>query len=162
MLMMTLLIISTLTMDAIAGKPVKVFILSGQSNMEGKAAVTTLDAVLNNPEHEHHDTIKHLKKDGQWVKREDVFVTFLDRTPTAVSPAHGPLTVGFGSTMKLKDEQGKWQRVSGVGPELGIGWVLGEHFDEPVLLIKAAWGGRSVKHTFRPPSAMPSEAIDDP
>ena len=35
--------------------------------------------------------------------------------------------------------------------------MLGDHFNEPVLLIKAAWGGKSVKHNFLPPSAMPSE-----
>ncbi|MEM6260233.1 MAG: sialate O-acetylesterase [Planctomycetota bacterium] len=143
---------------ASSGKPVKVFILSGQSNMEGKASATTLEAVLNNPEHEHRGVIKHLKQDGQWVERDDVFVTYLDRKATELSPSHGPLSVGFGSLMKLKDENGRWHNHPGVGPELGIGWVLGEHFDEPVLLIKAAWGGRSVNHTFRPPSAMPSEA----
>lgn len=143
---------------ASSAKPIKVFILSGQSNMEGKASASTLDAVLNNPEHEHRDTIKHLKKDGQWVKREDVFVTFLDRKKTELTPTHGPLSVGFGSLMKLKDENGRWHNHPGVGPELGIGWVLGEYFDEPVLLIKAAWGGRAVGYTFRPPSAMPAEA----
>ena len=47
----------------------------------------------------------------------------------------------------------------GIGPELGIGHVLGDFFEEPVLLIKAAWGGRSVKYSFRPPSAMPSDEI---
>ncbi|MEM6505119.1 MAG: sialate O-acetylesterase [Planctomycetota bacterium] len=141
-----------------SSRPVKVFILSGQSNMEGKASATTLEAVLNNPEHEHRGTIRHLKQDGKWVKRDDVFVTYLDRKATELSPAHGPLSVGFGSLKKSKDENGKWYNVPGVGPELGIGWVLGEHFDEPVLLIKAAWGGRAVKHTFRPPSAMPSDA----
>jgi alpha-galactosidase len=143
---------------ASAGKPVKVFILSGQSNMEGKASATTLQAVLDNPEHEHRDAIKHLKQDKQWVKRDDVFVTFLDRAATELSPGHGPLSVGFGSLKKLKEEGVGWQNYPGVGPELGIGWVLGEHFDEPVLLIKAAWGGRSVNQSFRPPSAMPSEA----
>ena len=29
-----------------AGEPLRVFVLAGQSNMEGKAAVSTLDAVL--------------------------------------------------------------------------------------------------------------------
>ncbi|MEM9348320.1 MAG: sialate O-acetylesterase [Planctomycetota bacterium] len=155
-----LLISALLPFNAAASSSnsVKVFILSGQSNMEGKGSATTLEAVLNNPEHKHRDVIKHLKQDGEWVKRDDVFVTYLDRKATELSPAHGPLSVGFGSLKKQKDENGKWYNVPGVGPELGIGWVLGEHFDEQVVLIKAAWGGRSVKHTFRPPSAMPSGA----
>ena len=140
---------------AIAG-PVKVFILSGQSNMEGKASVTTLDAVLNDPK--QRGLIKHLKTDdGEWGKRDDVFVTYLDREASPISPLHGPLSVGFGSPMRERNADGKRVNVAGVGPELGIGWVLGEHFDEPVLLIKAAWGGRAIKQTFRPPSAMPTE-----
>ena len=85
------------------------------------------------------------------------FVTYLDREETPVSPRHGRLTVGFGSPKNARDENNKRIRVPGVGPELGIGWVLGEALDEPVLLIKTAWGGRALKHTFRPPSAMPTD-----
>jgi alpha-galactosidase len=36
--------------------------------------------------------------------------------------------------------------------------MMGDHFDDPVLLIKAAWGGHSLFKLFRPPSAgLPSE-----
>ncbi len=36
--------------------------------------------------------------------------------------------------------------------------MMAEHFDEPVLLIKTAWGGHSLYQKFRPPSAgLPSE-----
>lgn len=139
----------------VSAVPVKVFILAGQSNMEGKASATTLEAVLEDPM--QRDAVKHLKKDGQWVKRDDVSVTFLDRSESPVSPLHGPLSVGFGSPGSVRDAEGRRTAVPGVGPELGIGWVLGEHFDEPVLLIKAAWGGRALKATFRPPSAMPTD-----
>ncbi|MEM9345817.1 MAG: DUF6288 domain-containing protein [Planctomycetota bacterium] len=145
-----------LAFNVTAGQAVKVYILAGQSNMEGHASVSTLDAVLGDPA--QRDAIKHLKHDGQWVERDDVFVTFLDRAHSALSPAHGPLTVGYGTPKSLRGPDGKRKRYAGVGPELGIGWVLGEHHNEPVLLIKAAWGGRAIKHTFRPPSAaMPSE-----
>lgn len=136
--------------------PVKVFILAGQSNMEGKAAVTTLDAVIEDPK--TRDRFKHLKKGNQWAVRDDVFVTFLDRQKSDLSPGHGPLSVGFGTPRGMRNREGKRITVPGVGPELGIGWVLGDHFDQPVLLIKAAWGGRAIRHTFRPPSAMPTEA----
>jgi alpha-galactosidase len=40
-----------------------------------------------------------------------------------------------------------------IGPELGFGWVMGDALDEPVLLIKCAWGGKSLAMDFRPPSA---------
>ena len=37
---------------------------------------------------------------------------------------------------------------------------MGDHFDEPVLLIKTAWGGRSLYKQFRPPSAgYPAEEV---
>lgn len=137
-------------------KPVKVFILAGQSNMEGKAAVSTLDAVINDPK--TRDKFKHLKPDGKWLVRDDVWVTFLDRKDRRRrAPVHGPLTVGFGSPKTARDKNSKKVPVKTIGPELGIGHVLGDHYDEPVLLIKAAWGGRAVKYSFRPPSAMPTD-----
>ncbi len=153
----TAVVILLLAATPVLARPVKVFILSGQSNMEGKASVTTLDAVLGDPA--QRDKIKHLKVGGEWVKRDDVFVTYLDREETPLTPRFGPLSVGFGSPMGHRDPFTRERsRHYGVGPELGIGWVLGEHFDEPVLLIKAAWGGRALKATFRPPSAMPNDA----
>ena len=137
-------------------RPVKVFVLAGQSNMQGKAAVSTLDAVINDPK--THDQFKHLKPDGKWLVRDDVWVTYLDRSDRGRPlPLHGPLTVGFGSPKTGRDENFKKVPVKAIGPELGIGHVLGDHYDEPVLLIKAAWGGRAVKYTFRPPSAIPSD-----
>ena len=39
------------------------------------------------------------------------------------------------------------------GPELQFGHVLGDHFDNQVLLIKTAWGGKSLYKDFRPPSS---------
>jgi hypothetical protein len=70
---------------------------------------------------------------GQWRKRDDVWIAYLDRK--------GPLTVGYGA------------RPDKIGPELGFGWVMGDALDEPVLLIKCAWGGKSLAVDFRPPSA---------
>src|SRR5436190_1035439 len=39
------------------------------------------------------------------------------------------------------------------GPELQFGHVLGDHFQNQVLLIKTAWGGKSLYKDFRPPSS---------
>jgi len=142
---------------AAAEGPVKVFILSGQSNMEGKAAAGTLEPVIADPK--TREQFKHLKKDGKWAVRDDVWVTFLCKGgETAVDPSlYGPLTIGFGGQKQGKDENGKRITVPTIGPELGVGYVLGNHFDEQVLLIKVAWGGRAVKYSFRPPSAMPTD-----
>jgi alpha-galactosidase len=115
--------------------PVKVFILAGQSNMEGKAPNALLDYQAEAPETK--DLFKHLRKDGKWIVRDDVFIKFLDRK--------GPLTVGYGSPGRT-------------GAELEFGWMMGDRLDEPVVLIKAAWGGHSLFKLFRPPSAgLPSE-----
>lgn len=122
--------------------PLKVFILSGQSNMIGAAKAGTLEAVIDDPM--RREDFKHLKADGKWTVRPDVWVTYLD--PGNI---YGPLTVGFGGVNKDK--------IARVGPELGIGAVLGDHYEQQVLLIKAAWGGRAVKYTFRPPGAMPGD-----
>jgi hypothetical protein len=40
------------------------------------------------------------------------------------------------------------------GPEFGFGWAMGEYYDEPVRIIKAAWGGKDLIGHFRPPSAV--------
>jgi hypothetical protein len=40
-----------------------------------------------------------------------------------------------------------------IGPEFQLGHCLGDGFEEPVLLIKTAWGGKSLNKDFRPPSA---------
>jgi alpha-galactosidase len=65
--------------------------------------------------------------------RDDVFIDYFDRK--------GNLTVGYGAG---KDT---------IGPELGFGHVVGDALEEPVLLIKLAWGGRSLAVDFRPPSS---------
>ena len=109
---------------------VKVFILAGQSNMEGKAVNKLLDHQATDPKTKQ--LFAHLRKDGKWIVRDDVFIKYLNRK--------GPLTIGYGSPGRT-------------GAELEFGHVMGEHFDEPVILIKAAWGGHSLFKLFRSPSA---------
>ena len=141
-----LLLLAILTASysvAADSKPVRVFILAGQSNMEG-AGLIKADPKRNGGQ----GSLEFLVKDaatakrfaplvdsaGQWRTREDVWVSYLDRK--------GRLTIGYGSR---KDET--------IGPELGFGWVMGDALDEPVLLIKCAWSGKSLAIDFRPPSA---------
>lgn len=113
-----------------ADKPVKVFILAGQSNMEGKAPNALLDHQATDAKTK--EFFSHLRKDDKWIERDDVFIKFLERK--------GPLTVGYGSPGRT-------------GAELEFGTVMGNHFEEPVILIKAAWGGHSLFKLFRSPSA---------
>ncbi|MFT5904965.1 MAG: hypothetical protein ACI9E1_000554 [Cryomorphaceae bacterium] len=121
----------------VSAKTVKIFILAGQSNMEGHGAIASdkndgkgsLSYLAdNNPKY------KHLRKGkNDWVERDDVSISYLARK--------GALKPGFGA------------RDSKIGPELGFGHVVGDAIDEPVLLIKTAWGGKSLAVDFRPPSS---------
>jgi alpha-galactosidase len=118
-------------------KPIKVFVLAGQSNMEGKAPNALLDHQATDPKTKA--LFAHLRKDNQWVVRDDVFIKCLDRK--------GPLTVGYGSPGRT-------------GLELEFGTTMGNHFQEPVILIKTAWGGHSLFKQFRSPSAgMPADDV---
>jgi hypothetical protein len=125
-----------------AGSPIRVFILAGQSNMEGHGFVPadpkrnggkgSLEHLTKDPA--TADKFKHLLgKDGKWAVRDDVWIHYLERK--------GKLTAGFG----VREDR--------IGPELGFGFVTGDAFEEPVLLIKLAWGGKSLAKDFRPPSA---------
>lgn len=42
------------------------------------------------------------------------------------------------------------------GPETGIGWALGDALSDHVLLLKIAWGGKSLAVDFRPPNTPKS------
>jgi hypothetical protein len=133
-----------------APTPLKVFILAGQSNMEGQAVADldgkdynggkgTLNYLLNDPG--KAALVKHLKNGkGEWTVRPDVWVRY---QPEAGPLKAGPLTLGF------TPYAGKHH----FGPELQFGHVLGDHFRSPVLLIKTAWGGKSLYKDFRPPSS---------
>ncbi len=115
---------------------VRVFILAGQSNMEGKAANKLLEYQANAPA--TRELFAHLRQDDQWIVRDDVFIKFLGR--------HGGLTIGYGSPNRT-------------GLELEFGTLMGDSFEEPVLLIKTAWGGHSLYQKFRSPSAgLPAES----
>src|SRR3954470_5443463 len=131
-------------------KPVKIFILAGQSNMEGQAVADldskdyndgkgTLNALLKDPTKAR--LVKHLRNDkGDWTVRNDVWVRYQREKQPLLA---GPLTVGF-SVYGDKHH---------FGPELQFGHVVGDHFRKQVLLIKTAWGGKSLYKDFRPPSS---------
>src|SRR5512147_1456803 len=52
-------------------KPVRVFILAGQSNMEGKAKVSLLEYQVAQPA--TRPLFQQFRKDGRWIEREDVW-----------------------------------------------------------------------------------------
>ena len=98
--------------------PVKVFVLAGQSNMEGKARdeLWERQAIAE----ETAEFFAPFRRNGNknWVVREDVFVKFFDR--------RGPLTLGYGSPQRS-------------GCEFAFGLRIGDALEAPALLIKTAW-----------------------
>ncbi len=130
--------------------PVKVFILAGQSNMEGQGVVEMDhekyynggkgNLVWSMKNSASKDKMKHLRgADGKWVVRDDVAISFKAKDKLRC----GGLTIGYTG----------YGGSSHIGPELQFGHVVGDRFDAPVLLIKTAWGGKSLHKDFRPPSS---------
>ena len=138
--LLPIILTSMISISAAKIKPVKVFILAGQSNMEGKGKI---DPLLNHQikDKETKDFFAHFHKNGEYIMRDDVWINYLDR--------HGELTVGYGSP-------------GCIGLELQFGHIIGDYYDEQVLLIKTAWGGKSIGRDFRPPSSRaPSNKVLD-
>lgn len=77
-----------------------------------------------------------LDADGEWALRDDVWYKGV-----VTAGANQWLGVGCGASK------------SQIGPELGFGHVLGDYHDEPVLLIKASQGNRSLAWDFLPPGS---------
>lgn len=127
-------------------KPLKVFILAGQSNMEGHAQTKTLPAVARDPKTaDLHKAIVDEK--GEPRLHKDIWVSYAygNFAGDNIGRKTGQLTTGFGSQHHVGT--GK------IGPELTFGITMHEELGEPILLIKNAWGGKSLMVDYRPPSA---------
>ena len=126
-------------------RPLKVFIIAGQSNMQGHAAIRTFDYIGDDP-----ITAPLLKEmrdaAGQPRVLDDVWISSvgcLGDAYTDLTEKHGQLTAGFGAPENK------------IGPEFTFGIAMHKQLNEPILIIKTAWGGRSLHTDFRPPSAGP-------
>eukprot|EP00543_Licmophora_paradoxa_P002611 CAMPEP_0202457672 /NCGR_PEP_ID=MMETSP1360-20130828/14635_1 /ASSEMBLY_ACC=CAM_ASM_000848 /TAXON_ID=515479 /ORGANISM="Licmophora paradoxa, Strain CCMP2313" /LENGTH=367 /DNA_ID=CAMNT_0049077825 /DNA_START=9 /DNA_END=1112 /DNA_ORIENTATION=+ len=124
--------------------PLKIFLLDGQSNMVGMGSLEHLKILLDDPE--TYDEYHHLWNDTaqDWKERSDVYIKFDDQV--------GKLKAGLGAAGPARGGH--------IGPELEFGWFLGDHFhscpckkNQPILLLKAAYGGRDLAIDFRPPLA---------
>ena len=127
------------------GKPLKVFILAGQSNMQGHADISTFDYIGNDP---LTAPILAAMRDAEGKPKvcENVWISSLGCGGNQYSDMlekTGRLTAGFGASD------------STIGPEFTFGIYSEKMLEEPVLIIKTSWGGRSLNTDFRPPSAGP-------
>ncbi|WP_372718419.1 sialate O-acetylesterase [Novipirellula sp.] len=142
----SLLSVSAILAADPAKRPIKVFILAGQSNMEGHAKVETFDYIGDDPA-----TKPLLEKmrddDGNPRVCEGAWISYLTGRGDNNGEGFGKLTAGYGSRSNPSENGGK------IGPEFTFGLKMDEVYDEPVLIIKTAWGGKSLFYDFRPPSA---------
>jgi len=129
------------------GKPLKVYILAGQSNMEGHARIETFDYIGDDPA-----TAPLLRQmrgpDGTPRVCERVWISYLTGWET-LGEGFGKLTAGYGARSNPAEDGGK------IGPEFTFGIAMEQEYDGPILIIKTAWGGKSLNTDFRSPSAGP-------
>jgi len=120
---------------------IRIFVLAGQSNMEGFGTI-------NDPENDPGSLIDVIQNDvdenwseigeiGNWNTLEGASLYFANNGDTIRTN----VTVGQGNNPNL------------IGPELMFAHQLDEYYEDPVLIIKTAWGGKSLAVDFRPPSA---------
>ncbi len=145
---------------AAADLPLKVFILAGQSNMEGHGHVRVLDYMGEDPNTAPLLT-KMKDEDGNHRMIDDVWISYLTGVKGRIDGENrevfGQLTAGFGAQGgRDYDKPGEK-----VGPELAFGITMQEGLKQPILIIKTAWGGQSVHTDFRSPSSGPYEPTED-
>ena len=119
----------------VTNKPVKVYIMSGQSNMVGFGEVNgsgpgTLQTITGT-EKKFPNLVA---SGGGWTTRQDV-----KYRGVISDTGNGPLKPDVSGTQ--------------YGPELGFGYIMGWYHDEPVLLIKASQGNRGLMWDILPPGS---------
>lgn len=137
-----------------ATEPLKVYILAGQSNMEGHARVSVLDYMGEDPA--TAPLLAEMKgSDGAHRMIEDVWISYLTglrgRIDAENREVFGRLTAGYGS-QGGRDYDRPGEKI---GPELAFGITMQKGLQQPVLLIKTAWGGQSLHTDFRSPGSGP-------
>ena len=155
----------------------KIFILAGQSNMQGYGKVE-LGADMKSPTRTPHilggtgslrgmvnnspDAFRFLVEPVKtvtytvngvtqtykdWMSRDDVWVSSWD------SGAIGKTTELRNGALNVGFGSEKVLPAGYIGPEFGFGHMVGNGLADKVLLVKASWGGKSLAVDFRPPSS---------
>jgi alpha-galactosidase len=130
----------------VSGKePLKVYILTGQSNMQGHAVISTFDHIGMDPL--TAPILKEMRNaDGTASVCDNVWISSIGNGGTEEEYL-GKLTAGYGAI----------GRGTKIGPEFTFGIYMQKHVKEPILIIKTAWGGKSLHTDFRSPSSGPFE-----
>ena len=195
--------ISAAVSTAAPARPLKVFVMVGQSNMvghgyfEAKNQTTgewlngTLGYLAQHPRTKEEFS-KLVDSNGGWVHRDDVFIindvnalgapahrnqasaaTRWSNTLIGLLPRSLTVHVCMSAVGNASDNPppritasraqsgnigaflapGWGGESTSIGPELGFGWAVGDALTPPVLLLKVAWGGKTLGADFRPPSS---------
>ena len=117
-------------------KPVKVFILLGQSNMVGMGKIKGGEGSLENAVKEKKKYLYLVDEAGNWVERQDVrFVRYMQ---------------GRGM---LNNEWMTVAKCGTIGPEFGLAHFVGDAIDAPVMILKSCIGNRSLGWDLLPPGS---------
>lgn len=125
-------------------KPVKVFIIMGQSNTLEMGKVKGDENSLEHAVKEEGLYSFMADESGAWTTRKDV-------RNVSVMQRRGPSIY-----------RNDWLTVSGgkIGIEQGIGHQLGNYFDEPVMILKSSIGNRALGWDLLPPGSEGFEFTD--
>jgi len=136
-----ILLLFTIITTSTNAQSVKVFILAGQSNMQGQGDIFPVDitGTLSQFMSTDPDEFSYIRDgDGDWVERDDVWIRYKQEDGSLLT---GTLKVGLGASSNQ------------IGPELSFGHIISEESESRVLIVKTAWGGKSLAVDFRPPSS---------
>lgn len=108
--------------------PLQVYILAGQSNMQGHAKISTFEHIGMDPATKPM-LDEMLRADGKPKVCDRVWISSIG---CAESEQTGKLTAGFGASTEK------------IGPEFTFGLTMQKLTDAPILIIKTSWGGKGL------------------
>ena len=135
------LLVLAQTTSRLVAEPLKVYLLAGQSNMVGQGTIKgedipgTLEFCIANDKSGKYDFLTDKK--GKLAEQDDVWI-YHERNDKVIAENLSPR---FGKTDEM------------VGLEISFGEKIQQLEGGQILLIKTAWGGKSLGKDFRPPSA---------
>jgi hypothetical protein len=127
-----------------ARTPVKVFIMLGEANMVGAGLIE------GDVEGSLEYTV-YTKNRFSHLKSQDQTGWEIPRMDVRYVAVHNDFEVVENNWLQINEARGYF------GPEVQFGYVMGEIFDEPVLVIKAAHGRNSLGGEMLPPGSEPFE-----
>lgn len=123
--------------------PFKITYLTNQANGLGWIARTDIPGTLATVVKQDGKFPYLIDEQGNWAVRDDVWYKGV-----VTATANKWLSIGCGAG------------ANNIGPELGFGHVMGEFHEQPVLILKASQGNRSLGWDYLPPGSKPFEQDD--